>query len=190
MNRSRTAPRGIAVANLPVQRHARSRPRPPRHAAETSAQPQELVVSLPADYTAFCMLYQDRYLRYARVRVTDPRLSRNLVETALGSVATNWTSLLASHCPAAEAWSILGSLIAQAVRGQAAAKLCNAVYRTLPPLQADVVILHHRLSLSDEQAADLMGVEEPLVASQLRMAHRAMSRQLPGPLPVEPHAHT
>jgi hypothetical protein len=188
MNRSRTALRSPALANMPVQRRARTRSRPPRHAPETPAQPQELAVSLPADYTAFCMLYQDRYLRYARVRVIDPGLSRTLVETALGSVATNWASVLASHRPAAEAWSILGSLIAQAVRGQTAAKFCNDVYRALPPLQADVVILRHRLSLSDEQAADLMGVEEPVVASQLRMAHRTMSRHLSNPLPVTSRA--
>ncbi|MET7852320.1 hypothetical protein [Streptomyces avermitilis] len=155
-------------------------PRPSsRCAVEPPARPSGLVVSLPADYTAFCLLYQDRYLRYACARVADPGLSRELVETALGSVAINWANVLASHCPAAEAWNILGSLIAQAVRGHAAPKFCNAVYRALPPLQADLVILRHRLSLSDEQAADLMGVERPLVASQLRMAHRTMARRPP-----------
>ncbi|MFJ8536853.1 hypothetical protein [Streptomyces sp. NPDC093591] len=144
---------------------------------EPPAWPAGLVVHLPVDYTAFCMLYQDRYLRYARARIADPRLSRELVETALGSVATNWAAVLASHRPAAEAWNILGSLIAQAVHGQAASTVCNAVYRVLPPLQADIIILRHRLSLSDEQAADLMGVEEPLVASQLKMAYRAMAER-------------
>ncbi|WP_328687764.1 hypothetical protein OHA74_54740 [Streptomyces phaeochromogenes] len=170
------------MANLPGQRR-KHRPRPSRYAVELPARPSGLVISLPADYTAFCMLYQDRYLRYTRVRVADPGLSRTLVEAALGSVATNWATVLASHCPAAEAWNILGSLIAQAVRGHAATESCSTVYRVLPLLQADVVILRHRLSLSDQQAADLMGVEEPLVASQLRMAHRNMSRQLANPLP-------
>lgn len=147
-------------------------------AAQPPPRPTRLLVSLPADYTAFCLLYQEHYLRYTQARISDPGLSRRLVETALGNVATNWANLLASHCPAAEAWSILRALIAQAARGRAAAKLSNAVYRVLPPLQADVVILRHCLSLSDEQAADLMGVEKPLVASQLRMAHRTMSRHL------------
>ncbi|MGP3737563.1 hypothetical protein ACTWJ9_31070 (plasmid) [Streptomyces sp. GDS52] len=132
------------------------------------------------------MHYQDRYLRYTRVRVADPGLSRELVEAALGSVAINWAGLLASRCPAAEAWDILGSVIAQAIRGQAAASLCNVVYRILPQMQADVVVLRHRLSLSDEQAADLLGVEEPVVTSQLRMAHRTMSRHLEySPIPAD-----
>jgi hypothetical protein len=167
------------MADLPGARRTLSAacPRPSRCAVEPPARPAGLVVNLPAAYTAFCMLYQDRYLRYTRARVADPGLSRELVETALGSVATNWATVLASHRPAAEAWDILGSLIAQAVRGQSAANICNAVHRVLPPLQADVVILRHRLSLSDEQAADLMGVEEPLVASQLKMAHRTMARR-------------
>ncbi|MGQ4374813.1 hypothetical protein ACN6K9_001684 [Streptomyces sp. SAS_267] len=123
------------------------------------------------------MRYQDRYLRYARARVADPILSRELVEAALGSVAVNWAGVLASHCPAAEAWDILGSVIAQALRGQTAASRCNVVYRLLPPLQADVVILRHRLCLSDEQAADLLGVEESVVTSQLLMARRTVSQE-------------
>ncbi|MFI1415628.1 hypothetical protein ACH4Y0_37765 [Streptomyces sp. NPDC020707] len=175
------------MANLPGQRRKHC-PRPPRHTVEPPARPTGLIISLPADYTAFCMLYQDRYLRYTRVRVADPGLSRTLVETALGSLATNWTTVLASQCPAAEAWNILGSLIAQAVGGHAATKSCTTVYRVLPPLQADLVILRHRLSLSDQQAADLMGVDEPMVTSQLRMAHRNMSRQPAHPLPQAPGA--
>ncbi|WNO70153.1 hypothetical protein [Streptomyces sp. AM8-1-1] len=134
-----------------------------------------LTVALPADYIGFCMHYQDRYLRYTRVRVADPGLSRELVETTLGSVAVNWADLLASPCPAAEAWAILGSVIAQAARGQAATSLSSVAYRILPALQADVVILRHRLCLSNEQTADLLGVEESVVTSQLRMAHRTMS---------------
>ncbi|GAA4027047.1 hypothetical protein [Streptomyces plumbiresistens] len=174
------------MADLPGPRRKFSAvcPRPSRCVTEPPARPSGLIVSLPADYTAFCMLYQDRYLRYTRARVADPGLSRELVETALGSVATNWATVLASYCPAAEAWDILGSLIAQAMRGHAAATLYNTVYRVLPPLQADVVILRHRLSLSDGQAADLMGVEEPLVASQLRMAHRTMARRTAHPQPA------
>ncbi|OIJ63416.1 hypothetical protein [Streptomyces mangrovisoli] len=123
------------------------------------------------------MHYQDRYLRYTRARVADAALSRRLVEAALGSVATNWTGILASHCPVAEAWDILGSVIAQAVRTRAVAGRCTNLYRSLPPLQADVVVLRHRLCLSDEQAADLLGVEESVITSQLRMAHRTILRR-------------
>ncbi|MEU0248278.1 hypothetical protein ABZ192_28915 [Streptomyces sp. NPDC006235] len=161
----------------PQRKPTASRPRPSRCALEPPDQTSGLIVSLPMDYIAFCLLYQDHYLRYTRARVADPDLSRELVETALGSVAINWATVLASRRPAAEAWDILGSLIAQALHGHATATLCNTVYRVLPPLQADVVILRHRLSLSDGQAADLIGVEESVVASQLRMAHRTMARR-------------
>ncbi|MER5881189.1 hypothetical protein ABT119_35385 [Streptomyces sp. NPDC001910] len=165
------------MALRPSPQHTTASPPQPR-CTSAPAGPSGLQVSLPADYIAFCMHYQDRYLRYTRVRVADPVLSRELVEAALGSVATNWASLLASHCPAAEAWDILGSFIAQAVRSRAAARRCSVVYRVLPPLQADVVILRHRLCLSDEQAADLLGVEESVVTTQLRMAHRTVSHRL------------
>ncbi|WSQ15127.1 hypothetical protein OG604_49645 [Streptomyces sp. NBC_01231] len=177
------------MAELPGPRRkpTASCPRSYRCVAEPPGRPSGLIVSLPADYTAFCMLYQDRYLRYARARVADAGLSRQLVEAALGSVATNWATVLASRCPTAEAWNILGSLIAQAVRGHSAASICNTVYRVLPPLQADVVILRHRLSLSDGQAADLMGVEEPVVATQLRMARRTMARRTAPPLRTASH---
>ncbi|ELP66318.1 hypothetical protein STRTUCAR8_01792 [Streptomyces turgidiscabies Car8] len=150
------------------------------------------MIDPPPEYTAFCLLYQDSYLRYARARLTDPGLSRRLVERALGLVATNWASVLASHCPAAEAWDILVSVITTVVRQRPAtgARPCNAVYRMLSPLQADVVILRHRLSLNDEQAADLMGVEEPVVASQLRMAHRNLPQGVANSLPAAPGAKT
>jgi hypothetical protein len=152
-----------------------------RPLAEPPRQPAGLVIDLPLEYTAFCLLYQERYLRYTRARGGDPSLSRRLVETALGKVAVNWVGVLASHCPAAEAWGILGSVISTAVRGRPAvrAKPCNAVYRMLSPLQADIVVLRHRLSLDVEQTAELMGVDEPVVSSQLRMAHRNLPHALP-----------
>ncbi|MEV6594749.1 hypothetical protein [Streptomyces acidicola] len=165
---------------------------PPHQDAEPPKRPPGLVINLPVEYTAFCLLYQDRYLRYARARLADPGLSRRLVETALGKVATNWASVLASHCPAAEAWTILGSVITAAAHRSTAAGAgsCNAVYRILSTLQADIVTLRHGLSLSEEQAADLMGVEEPVVACQLRMAHRNLPRELAHALSAAPGAET
>jgi hypothetical protein len=174
----------------PQRKPTASRGRLNQCAVKPPGRTSGLTVSLPMDYIGFCLLYEDRYLRYTRARITDPDLSRELVETTLGSVAINWASVLASRRPAAEAWDILGSLIAQALRGPAAATLCNTVYRVLPPLQADVVILRHRLYLSNKQAADLIGVEESVVASQLRTAHRTMAKRTEPsqPTALRPHA--
>ncbi|MEV7787629.1 hypothetical protein AB0O72_19895 [Streptomyces sp. NPDC088106] len=141
-------------------------------------------VVLPLEYTAFCLLHQEGYLRYARERVRDDWMSRQIVEVALGNLATIWPTVISSPRPAAVAWRLLDALISSALRDRRAraAQSVDAVYQLLPPAQADAVILCCRLRLSEVQAADLMGVEAPTVASQLRMAQRA----LPGELTATP----
>ncbi|KAF5990779.1 hypothetical protein BOG92_001180 [Streptomyces sp. WAC00263] len=149
--------------------------------------PQEaLTLVLPLEYTAFCLLHRERYLRYTRERVQDAWVSQKLVEAALGNLATIWPAVISSSRPAAVAWRLLDALISSALRGRrsGAAHSVDAVHQVLPPAQADVVILRCRLRLSEAQAAELMGVERPAVASQLRMAQRA----LPGRLTAAPAA--
>ncbi|MFD7817631.1 sigma factor-like helix-turn-helix DNA-binding protein [Streptomyces sp. NPDC059785] len=147
--------------------------------------PQETIrLALPLEYTAFCLLHQERYLRYTQERMQDAWVSRKVVEAALGNLATIWPAVISSSRPAAVAWRLLDALISSALRGQRAraAHPLDPVHRILPPAQADAVILRCRLQLSQAQAAEVMGVEEPAVASQLRMAQRA----LPGDLTAEP----
>ncbi|MFE4622688.1 sigma factor-like helix-turn-helix DNA-binding protein [Streptomyces mirabilis] len=141
---------------------------------------------LPLEYTAFCLLHRERYLRYTRERVQDAWVSQKLVEAALGNLATIWPAVISSSRPAAVAWRLLDALISSALRGRrnGVAHPVDAVHQVLPPAQADVVILRCRLRLSEAQAAELMGVEQPAVASQLRMAQRA----LPGRLTAAPAA--
>ncbi|GAA3798109.1 hypothetical protein GCM10022403_034960 [Streptomyces coacervatus] len=131
---------------------------------------------LPLEYTAFCLLHQDRYLHYTRERVQDAWMSQQVVEAVLGNLVTIWPTVISSPRPAAVAWRLLDALIASALRSRRAGATLpvDAVHRMLPRGQADAVILRCRLHLSEKQAAELMGVEAPAVASQLRMAQRAL----------------
>ncbi|MBT2529924.1 sigma-70 region 4 domain-containing protein [Streptomyces sp. ISL-99] len=143
-------------------------------AHQPSGLSEPLTICLPLDYTAFCLLYRDAYLRYAQARLADAETSRTVVEMALGQLALNWSAALSS-CPAAVAWQLLGHLITLS-SGQAAAVATGRedIYRQLPAVQADAVILCHRLSLTPGQAAALMGVEEPAVNSRLSAALRRL----------------
>ncbi|MGW4786742.1 hypothetical protein [Streptomyces sp. NPDC004230] len=146
-----------------------------------------LELMLPVEYTAFCLLHRDRYLRYTRERVQDSWMSQQVVEAALGNLATLWPTVISSPRPAAVAWRLLDALISSALRGRRpnTGQGVDAVHQVLPAAQADAVILRCRLHLSDRQAAELMGVEAPAVATQLRMAQRA----LPGELTAAPSGY-
>ncbi|MFI6567058.1 sigma factor-like helix-turn-helix DNA-binding protein [Streptomyces sp. NPDC050534] len=148
---------------------------PQQAPGDAPQQPIELV--LPLEYTAFCLLHQDRYLHYAHERTQDAWMSRQVVEAVLGNLATIWPTVISSPRPSAVAWQLLDALITSALRSRRSedARVVDAVHRQLPRGQADAVILRCRLQLSDKQAAELMGVEAPAVASQLRMAQRALS---------------
>ncbi|MFJ2349628.1 hypothetical protein [Streptomyces antimycoticus] len=150
-------------------------PQPP-----DTALPRTVAVAVPRAYTAFCLLHQDRYLSYARERVQDERVSRKVVETALGDLATIWPAVISSSRPAAVVWGLLNTLISSTVHARRgiAGMPVDAVHRVLPAAQADSVILLCRLRLSETQAAELMGVDEWAVTSHLRMAQRNMPGEL------------
>ncbi|MFF4041117.1 hypothetical protein [Streptomyces sp. NPDC001816] len=135
-------------------------------------------LALPLEYTAFCQLHQGDYLRYTRERVQDAWMSRQVVQAVLGNLATIWPTVISSPRPAAVAWRLLDALISSAMRDRKAtpaAQSLDVVHRMLPHEQADAVILRCRLRLSEQRAAELMGVEAPAVASQLLMAQRALA---------------
>jgi hypothetical protein len=145
---------------------------------------------LPLEYTAFCLLYQERYLQYTRERVQDAHTSQQVVRAVLGNLATIWPTVISSPRPAAVAWRLLDALISSAVRnGDRRALRADSVHRWLPPGQADAVILRCRMHLSETQAAELMGVEPPVVATQLRMAQRALPGELTSSLGEYSAAH-
>ncbi|SNT56265.1 hypothetical protein [Actinacidiphila glaucinigra] len=138
---------------------------------------------LPVEYRAFCLLHQERYMRYTRERVQDMRMSRQVVGEALGNLAMIWPAVISSPRPAAVAWRLLNTLISSEVRHleSQVEEPVDAVHQVLPSAQADAVILRCRLQLDDRQAAELMGVEASAVASQLLMAERTMPGVLTAP---------
>lgn len=127
----------------------------------------------PLEYTAFRQLRQEPYLRFACERLKDRQAAGQVVEAVFGDLKADWPAVISSSRPAAVAWQLLDSLIAGALDARPA-RGGDIVHRVLPSVQADVVILHCRLRLSQSQAAELMGVEEPAVASHLRMAQRTI----------------
>ncbi|MFG2305289.1 sigma factor-like helix-turn-helix DNA-binding protein [Actinacidiphila glaucinigra] len=138
---------------------------------------------LPLEYRAFCLLHQERYMRYTRERVQDMGMSQQVVGAALGRLATIWPAVISSPRPEAVAWRLLNALIVSEVRrlGSRVEQSVDAVHQVLPSAQADAVILRYRLRLNDRQAAELMGVEASAVASQLLMARRTLPGVLTAP---------
>ncbi len=148
-------------------------------AVETTTTAPSIELVLPLEYTAFCLLYQERYLHYTRERVHDPLMSQQVVRALLGNLATIWPTVISSPRPAAVAWRLLDALISSVLRnGDAGVTGPDPVRQVLPPAQADAVVLRCRMHLSEAQAAELMGVEPPVVATRLRMAQRALPGKL------------
>ncbi|MFD5752475.1 hypothetical protein [Streptomyces sp. NPDC127033] len=158
----------------PLQRHGAAAAAP-AEVVRAGRPPGVLTICLPLDYTAFCTLHQDSYLRYAYARIADLEEARAVVRTALGELALVWPSALRSSCPQAVAWQLLGRLVSAAQVRSGAASRDRSVHRILPAGPADALLLCHGLSLTARQAAALMGEEEPTVRSQLSAALRCLS---------------
>ncbi|UWM47658.1 sigma-70 region 4 domain-containing protein [Streptomyces carpaticus] len=135
---------------------------------------------MPADFTAFCLLHHDRYLQYGRVRLSTVAAAEVAVETALGDLAVRWPSTLGSPRPVAVAWQILGNRMASApLSGDD-----DIFHRTLPSVQADVLVLRRCLALTASQIADLMGIDEPRIKHHLVLAEHNITKELMDRMPV------
>ncbi|MFI0235392.1 hypothetical protein [Streptomyces sp. NPDC016845] len=137
----------------------------------------ELHIQLPPAYRAFCLLYQDIYLRYAQARMGDTDTGRRVVANALGRLATHWPHALSASHPAEVAWELLSSEITRAraaVSRTGGMGACEVLYRTLPLAQADAVVLRHRIRLDTQSSADLMGVEPFTVTCRLALAYGSL----------------
>lgn len=136
-----------------------------------------LTVCMPLDYTAFCLMNQESYLRYARERLVDPQVAEATVKSALGELATIWPTALRSASTAAVAWRTMAAYVSRArtICTPAVRGALDCLHSILPALQADVLILHRQLALSIEETADLMGIEEPTVACYLLTAERRLT---------------
>ena len=123
---------------------------------------------LGIEFRAFCNSRRRPYLAYADTRATTGHPAGPRVETALAELAGLWSQALRSNSPKAVAWYVLGSVIAEH-HGQDG----DLIHHVWQRRQADAVLLHHRLGLSTESAADLMGICTVDVAVLLTGADRS-----------------
>ncbi|MFE7276918.1 hypothetical protein [Streptomyces sp. NPDC057623] len=126
--------------------------------------------SFGLEFTAFCETYRDAYLRYALVRIEDQAEAKRCVDTVLDAVGMRWIAVLASACPAAQVWRELRSEARHRAIG--AASRAGRFHAVLRDDQADILLLHRRLSLPVERAAGLMGLAGPDARALLRGAER------------------
>lgn len=126
--------------------------------------PRVVTISLPVEYTAFCLLYQNVYHRYAAQRLRDVATARACVEGALGELVTIWPSVLSSARPSAVAWRVLCTWVNRAVGGGRGTPL--------PAPVADAVLLRDELHFPKAKIAAVMGLDEAAVTAHLRTAAR------------------
>lgn len=138
-------------------------------------------------YTAFRLLYEDRYLEYAEIRLGDRQCGLSAVLAALGALSAIWGEVLRSSCPAAMAWRVLEHAVS-ASRAAASGPGGDAVvlHDVLPAEQADAVLLHHRMGMSPREAADLMGIHVSALAALLRIAERKVPPHIANVLGMSP----
>jgi hypothetical protein len=123
-----------------------------------------VTISLPAEYTAFCLLHQNAYHRYAAQRLRDVAIARACVEGALGELVTIWPSVLSSARPSAVAWRVLRCWVNRAAGDNRTAPL--------PAPVADAVLLRDELHFPMAKIAAVMGLDEAAVTTHLRTAAR------------------
>ncbi|MFC6784043.1 sigma factor-like helix-turn-helix DNA-binding protein [Streptomyces atroolivaceus] len=139
-----------------------------------------LTLTLPVEFTAFCLCYQERYVRYAQARSLDAGRARQIVESVLSALVVVWPSVIASDRPSRVAWKMLTAQVAWALSEADQARrrrIGDAAHLALPPSQADVVLLRYRLSLSRGETAELMGMKESEVALELAKALDSLQAQ-------------
>jgi DNA-directed RNA polymerase specialized sigma24 family protein len=130
------------------------------------------------EYNAFCQLHRDRYCAYARARIGNAILAERAVADALGDLAVIWRQALSSSAPAAWAWDLLSARVRVARRSPYAPAGGDGLHRMLPALQADTVLLRHRMMLTMAETACLLGLDISLVASTLATARRTLRKPL------------
>ncbi|MFF5537811.1 hypothetical protein ACFY71_35995 [Streptomyces cinerochromogenes] len=143
---------------------------------DVSGRPEtSLPASFQLEYLAFRQLHHATYLEYAFIRTGNRMRAVRCVETVFGRLCATWHDALRG-CPAGRAWAMLrehASHLTDCSKGHSWAMHC-----LLDERQADVMLLHRRLSLTIEEAADVMGMENYTVRSLLWTAEAAL-RALP-----------
>ncbi|MET8658429.1 hypothetical protein [Streptomyces griseus] len=122
------------------------------------------------EYDAFRQLCEKPYLEYARLRTGDAARAAQSVARAFAALSARWTEALHSPCLAADAWDILTAAVGP--QNQCDLSTDPGHHCDLTAVQADAVRLHHRLGLTVQDTAALMGIDPQTVAGALRSAAR------------------
>ncbi|MGW2858196.1 hypothetical protein [Streptomyces sp. NPDC001205] len=158
------------------------RPAPPRNGPPTTGEAGSacakptVTIALPVAYTAFCLLHQNAYLRYARFRLGEWDAARVCVQGALGELVMMWPQMMGSARPSAMAWQVLRTWVTAAGRRSGNRR---APLPRLSAVQEDTVVLSHELSLPEPAIASVMGLDEGTVTSHLRHAARTRASDHP-----------
>jgi hypothetical protein len=141
------------------------------------------LVALPIEFTAFCELRYEPFLRYARVHLDDLGCAEHAVRAGLGDLAITWPQVLRRPCPGEVAWHAVKQRIRDSVREQQkgtprAKAVLGLIYRAVPEDQADAVVLRYLLDLTVDQAADLMGADPATVSYKLQAVQRRLGEDL------------
>lgn len=114
----------------------------------------DVMLSMPLAYAAFCSDRWSVYCRYAAASVGSAHEGVELVRAALGDLALAWSQALQSRSPAAVAWELLGAWTsAHRTEG------VHHLHHVLSRQEADAWLLSYKLGLSPQQAADAMGLD-------------------------------
>ncbi|MBB5939948.1 hypothetical protein FHS42_007046 [Streptomyces zagrosensis] len=118
----------------------------------STARPLGESVSAPLAYTAFCHDHWPVYRRFSSSIAGSPRRGSDLARIALSVVATHWPVVLGSASPSAAAWNLLSRQCA-ATRAET-----SQAHGILERLEADALVLRHKLGLTSQQAGYAMGM--------------------------------
>ncbi|AUH40550.1 hypothetical protein CXR04_10085 [Streptomyces sp. CMB-StM0423] len=118
--------------------------------------------SAPVTYSAFCQDHWPVYWRFGCAVACSPNRGGELARAALQEVAARWPTVLGSASAAAAAWDLLSQECAAQRTGPAA-----RLYRVLPRLEADALVLRHKMGLTPHQASCAMG----LAAADFELLH-------------------
>ncbi|MEV5730770.1 hypothetical protein AB0N50_34045 [Streptomyces pharetrae] len=112
-------------------------------------------VSAPLAFTAFCHDHWPVYWRFSSTAAGSPHRGGELARAALQEVAARWPMVLGSASPSAAAWDLLSQKCAARRTGPAA-----RLHRVLHRLEADALLLRHKMGLTRCQSAHAMGLAE------------------------------
>ncbi|MGW9047335.1 sigma factor-like helix-turn-helix DNA-binding protein [Streptomyces lydicus] len=141
----------------------------------SSSAATEATLQLTSYHREFTASHRPSYLRYAKVRLKSEGTSRLAVEGALCDLAAKRTAALSSASLPAVAWKTLVTRV-----GGGSEQAPDTLRRLLSDQQADAVILRHRLGLGIRDIAQIMGVSQPVIISQLRRARNALQHRAIG----------